>query len=173
VISLALRRLALVCLIALPVAACDLVDAIEDGLDGPAPTPAADPGTTTIDGGPDAPAPTPTPPTPPTPSTPPAPSAPIDVTLDVRLRVVVANGQMLIEADCAWDARGGGDLVVDVQVKSDLAPTWTDMLTDQPAVDVGSFLVQGGRQDYHFRAVVQDLDHPERVGTSAIVSIRQ
>lgn len=179
------RRFALVTLLALPSGACELVDAVEDGLDGPAPTPgptapAGDGGTTDIGGGPDTPAPTSPTPTNPTPSTPTpsnptpsAPLAPLDVTLDVRLRVVVVSGQMLIEADCDWQTTGGGDVVVDIQVKSDLMPTWTDMLTDQPATDVGSFLVSGGRQDYHFRAVAQDLVHPERVATSRIVSIRQ
>ncbi len=160
------RRLALVTALAIPLGACDLADAIEDRLDGPEPT-AADPGTTDIGGGPDVSNPSPSTPTPT------APTTPIDVTLDVRLRIVVVNGQMVIEADCDWTATGAANLVVDVQMKSDLQPIWTDMLTDQPAVDVGSFIVYGGRQDYHFRATAQDLDHPERVGTSTIVSIRQ
>ena len=163
--------------------ACDLVDSVGDRLNG-------DSGSTTIEGGPDAApaapnattpaAPTTTPTTPTTPSTPatPAPTAipaaPIAVTLDVRLRYVAVNGQLIAEAEFSWATSGGGNVVVDIQAKSDLAyPSWTDILTDLAATDVDATLIDARRQDWHFRAVATDLDDPTRTATSTIVSIRQ
>ena len=167
--------------------ACDLIDSVGDRVRG-------DPGSTNIDGGPDAmPAdpnapttpvtPITTPTTPATPATPagsaaPTPpailAAPIAVTLDVRLRYVAVNGQLLAEAEFTWTTSGGGNVVVDIQAKSDLAyPSWTDLLTDLAATDVDSTLIDARRQDWHFRAVASDLDDPNRTATSTIVSIRQ
>jgi hypothetical protein len=164
--------------------ACELIDAVDDRVGG-------DPGSTNIDGGPDsvpvdptaatptAPTTNPTTPTPATPTpaapTPAAlPAAPIAVTLDVRLRYVAVNGQLLAEAEFTWTTSGGGNVVVDVQAKSDLAyPSWTDLLTDLAATDVASTLIDANRQDWHFRAVATDLDDPTRTATSSIVSIRQ
>lgn len=165
--------------------ACDLIDSVGDQVRG-------DPGSTNIDGGPDAlpadpnapapaaPVPAPTTPTSATPTpaatpTPTAvPAAPIAVTLDVRLRYVAVNGQLLAEAEFTWTTSGGGNVVVDIQAKSDLAyPSWTDLLTDLAATDVDSTLIDARRQDWHFRAVVTDLDDPNRTATSTIVSIRQ
>lgn len=180
-----MRLAVIACVFAM--SACDLIDTVGDHLKG-------EPGSTNIDGGPDPMPASPTPgaptttvptgsgtPAPATPATPtptpaatPAPAAPIAVTLDVRLRYVAVNGQMMAEAEFNWTTTGGGNVVVDIQAKSDLAyPSWTDLLTDLAPVDVESTLIDARRQDWNFRAVAIDLDDPTRTATSTIVTIRQ
>lgn len=88
----------------------------------------------------------------------PAPAPSISVDLDVLIRQFIVGGSVGVEASFEWQATGAPDLKVDVQVRTNITfPDWTNVLSDQAPVDVGSWPVRGvPGERFHFRAVARD-----------------
>ena len=101
------------------------------------------------------PAPSPAPPAP-SPA-PPPPNITVDF-FDVQIRQFIVGGSFAVDANFEWRAMGAPNLNVSVQVKSSITfRNWTDVLSNQPPVDVGTWSVRGvPGERFHFRAVARD-----------------
>lgn len=80
------------------------------------------------------------------------------VTFTVSIRQFIVGSSLAVEANFNWAAIGAPGLTVNVQVKSGVTFTnWTNVLTSQPPVDIGTWPVSGvPRETFHFRAVAMD-----------------
>ncbi len=91
-------------------------------------------------------------------------------TTNIRQKIIPGRGYA-VEANFRWRVTGGGSpLKVYIQVKSGITyKKWTNILSDQPSVDVGSWMVRGvPGEKFHFRAVARDSGG--RVAYSRIIS---
>ena len=89
----------------------------------------------------------------------PAPQAPnITVDLDVLIRQFIVGGSFAVEANFEWTATGAPGLKVFIQVKTNITfRNWTNVLSNQPPVDVGTWPVRGvPGERFHFRALATD-----------------
>lgn len=103
----------------------------------------------------------------------PAPAPVLSVTLGAKFYSLVVGGTSSVRGDFTWNATGSKAARVTVQMKSTQSMTWTDILTDQPASDVGSYyLPTYVQQSFWFRAVAVDPAFPESSTTSEILFVQ-
>ncbi|MCB9734884.1 MAG: hypothetical protein H6745_20040 [Deltaproteobacteria bacterium] len=161
------RTLAALAAACLALAACDAVEQVKDALDTRSGGDAAA-GDATATG--DATTTTPTD-TATAADTAPAPN--VNVTLTAQIRSVTANGQIYVEGNFTWSATGASDLRVDVQIKTQVSyPDWTNLLSNQAPVDVGTAGINGPDRRFNFRAVAYRASDPATKWYSAIVTIQ-
>ena len=97
----------------------------------------------------------------------------ISVTLGVKVYSLVVGGTSSVRADFNWSAVGSKAARVTVQMKSSQSMTWTDILPNQPAADVGSYqLPTYVQQSFWFRAVAVDPAFPDAGATSEITFVQ-
>lgn len=101
-----------------------------------------------------------------------APAPNVNVTLTAQIRSVTANGQLYVEGNFNWSATGASDLRVNVQIKTAVAyAAWTNLLSNQDPVDVGTAGISGPDNRFNFRAVAYRASDPATVWYSPIVTI--
>jgi hypothetical protein len=94
------------------------------------------------------------------------------VSVTAMIRSVTANGQVFVEGNFTWSATGEPNLLVAVQIKNAVAyPDWTNLLSDQPPVDIGTAGIDGPDQQFNFRAIAYLAADPTNFVVSTIVTI--
>ena len=93
----------------------------------------------------------------PSPTGPSSPTVTVAFNVSIRQFIIVGSG-LAVEANFTWAATGAPGLTVNVQVKSSVTyANWTNILTNQPPVDLGTWPVSGvPGETFHFRAVAID-----------------
>ncbi|MFN3201133.1 MAG: hypothetical protein ACE366_22225 [Bradymonadia bacterium] len=92
--------------------------------------------------------------------------------LGARIRVLVVGGSLSAEVEADWRAEGADDLLVDLQVKSQVTHLdWTTILADQAPVDFAfaTLPVTQGERRFDFRVVAKDGDGNTWVSNSITI----